>query len=245
MPEVPLVTFYAQRKGFMRSKPPLLSLAYANLTHWRSSTEQRNILSVARFPILTATGLSSREADGQVLIGPNQLLLSSNPDAEFAYVEHSGAAIGSGRQDLEDLKAEMATMGADLITRRPGNMTATGAAIDNGKESSALESMAFRMVDSVERALVFAARWMGIREERTPSATIHSNFDAVTISAPELQALERAWGQGAITTKTYLSELKRYGVLADAFDVDAELELLRVEGPAAGDFGDPDPGGEE
>jgi len=53
--KIPLVPFYALRTGFMQSRPPLLDLAYMNVEHWQSSSDQRSILHTARVPLLTVT----------------------------------------------------------------------------------------------------------------------------------------------------------------------------------------------
>ena len=74
-------------------------------------------------------------------IGPNRLILSDDPSADLRFVEHSGAAIEAGRQDLRDLEERMAILGLDLIARRPGHMTATAKAIDAAQAHAALTSL--------------------------------------------------------------------------------------------------------
>jgi hypothetical protein len=55
--DIPLVTLYTKRTGFMRGSPPLLNLALLNIKHWQSQSEQDNILHVARVPLLSVYGL--------------------------------------------------------------------------------------------------------------------------------------------------------------------------------------------
>src|SRR3546814_6971269 len=43
---LPLVTVYAERTGYLTARPPLLDLAWLNLAHWQSSSDQRHILHV-------------------------------------------------------------------------------------------------------------------------------------------------------------------------------------------------------
>lgn len=68
---IPLVSIYAGRTGLLTARPPLMDLAWLNLAHWQSSSDQRHILHVARVPILFARNLKMGE-DG-VEIGPNRL----------------------------------------------------------------------------------------------------------------------------------------------------------------------------
>jgi hypothetical protein len=48
MPIVPLVTMYTNKVGFLLGSPLLLDIAYLNVAHWQSDSDQRNILHVAR-----------------------------------------------------------------------------------------------------------------------------------------------------------------------------------------------------
>ena len=58
-------------RGFMTAHPPLMDLAWLNLAHWQSASDQRHILHVARVPILFGRNLTLPE-DGLAL-GPNRL----------------------------------------------------------------------------------------------------------------------------------------------------------------------------
>ena len=53
---------------------------------------------MARVPILFGRNLKVGE-DG-IEIGPNRLILGEGDGADLKYVEHGGAAIEAGRQDL-------------------------------------------------------------------------------------------------------------------------------------------------
>lgn len=59
--DIPLVTLYTKKTGFMRGTPPLLNLGLLNIKHWQSQSEQDNILHVTRVPLLVAYGLDRNE----------------------------------------------------------------------------------------------------------------------------------------------------------------------------------------
>jgi hypothetical protein len=95
-PEIPLLPVYINRTDFMRASPPLAKLAELNIAHWQSSSDQRNILHVARVPILFGAGVRRRR---QNAIGASEMVkFNSNPAAKLTYVEHTGAAIGAGER---------------------------------------------------------------------------------------------------------------------------------------------------
>ena len=88
---VPLIPIMANPTGFMTVRPPLIDMAWLNLAHWQSASDQRHILHVARVPVLFGRGLQMAERGLE--IGPNRLILSDDPSADLKFVEHSGAAI--------------------------------------------------------------------------------------------------------------------------------------------------------
>src|SRR5690606_7001274 len=49
---IPLVPFYAKKTAPFEGSPPFMNLAELNLRHFQSSSEQANILTVARVPVV-------------------------------------------------------------------------------------------------------------------------------------------------------------------------------------------------
>jgi hypothetical protein len=229
--EIPLRTFYAaERVGIMECKPPLTDLAHLNIAHWQSSADQRNVLTVARFPILAASGL---EEGAKVDIGPNNFLSTTDPSGKWYYVEHTGAAIEAGRKDLEDLENQMASYGSEFLRKRPGTETATAAAIDSAESSSYLGATAQTFQDCVEEVLALTAKWMSL--DRGGSIKLASiDEDPAGADTPELDALQKARAGRDLSRPAYLSELKRRGVLADDFDPVKDAELIANEPPTDG-----------
>lgn len=222
---VPLVTFYAgKRTGLMECKPPLTDLAHLNVAHWQSSSDQRNVLTVSRFPLLAASGVP---ADQKVTIGPNNFLTTEASDGKWYYVEHTGAAIKSGAEDLASLEDQMATYGAEFMRKRPGDQTATGRALDSAESSSYLASTVRDFQDCVELAMQYTADWLGLDEGG--SVRINADVDLSEADAAELDALLKMRAQRDISRKTLLDEMQKRSVLSDDFDEEADAELLAEE----------------
>lgn len=170
---IPLVTIYANRAGFMTAHPPLMDLAWLNLAHWQSASDQRHILHVARVPILFGRNLTLPE-DGLAL-GPNRIITGEGESADLRFVEHSGAAIAAGRQDLIDLEDRMAVMGLDLMTRRggAGSTTATARAIDAAENNTSLLGLIHAVEDGLSTAFGFMADWLGVPRSEAGRVTLH------------------------------------------------------------------------
>lgn len=225
---IPLVTFYADRQGLMYGKSPIEDLVDLNISHWQSKSDQNNILTVSRFPILAASGIT--EDESKVLLGPRCLLWAKNPDAKFYYVEHKAASIGAGRQDLLDLEEQMAEYGAEFLRKRPGNVTATARALDSAESTSPLQDAAMRFNDALEQAMDLTAEWMNV--ETVGTVTVAVDFGPEEIAREDLDAVKEARRLRDLSRRQYLAELKRRGVLADDFDADEDEKELEAEDSA-------------
>ncbi len=225
---IPLVTFYADRSGLMQGKPPLEDLSDLNIAHWQSSSDQRSILSVARFPILGATGISEEEAN--LLLAPRILVFSRNEGARFFYIEHGGKAINAGRQDLLDLEEQMAEYGADFLRKRPGDTTATARALDSAEATSPLQDVTIRFNDALQQAMDLTAKYLGV--ETVGTVSVATDFGPEEIVNGDLEALRDARKGRDISRERYLQELRRRGVLSEEFDAKENEKELESEDDA-------------
>jgi hypothetical protein len=192
----------------MTARPALEDLAYLNLRHWQSSSDQANILHFTRVPVLFAKMLDD---DAPLEIGPNRMIRASHENADLRYVEHQGAAIAAGRQDLEDAKAEMAAFGLSLLTARPGGMTATQRAIDSAEAMSPLASWAMLLGDCLSRAANLSARWQGLPETAEVRLAAQSGLAP---SIEDAKLLLEAFEAGVIDAETAENELRRRGYIS-------------------------------
>jgi hypothetical protein len=225
-PEITVIPFYAQRTGFFTGEPVLEDLTDVNIAHWQSQSDQRNILHFARVPILFASG---RGDDEPLTISAGTAVTSRDPAATLQWVEHSGKAIDSGRQDLKDLEFQMQTLGLQLLVARA--QSATGAALDAIKETSTLAMMADSLKDALEQALQWMAFYAGLGDV---SITINVNKEyGVTMMTPqEVMAMQKDVAMGYLTLETYFEERKRRGVLRPDLDTGAEMDALASVAPA-------------
>jgi hypothetical protein len=200
--------------GFMKARPPLIDLAWLNLAHWQSSSDQRHILHVARVPILFARAL--QVADGQMEIGPNRLVSADDPAADLRFVEHSGAAIAAGRQDLVDLEDRMAVLGLDMLRHQPGDVTATARAIDAAQTHATLSAIVQVLRDGMGGALEIMASMMDLPDGSAGSLVMNQQSPIRDGAAAEADLLLRARLAGEISQAAFLGEIERRGILGAA-----------------------------
>jgi Domain of unknown function (DUF4055) len=226
--KVTIVPFYTNRTDFMLGKSPHENLAHLNVAHWQSDSDQRNILHVARCPILFYAGKADNDA---VVIGANSLTFSSNPDAKLTYVEHDGNAIDSGDKDIQNIELRMQAHGLQLLIPKPGQ-TATGEIRDDAKENAPLAMMARGLGDALELCFALMAEFGGIElvageGKGAGEVQVNSDFGIQSGAALDLQWLVQAAIAGEISRETLWFELQRRGTLSDSFD--PKVEEVRIQ----------------
>lgn len=226
---IPLVTYYgAKRQGLFLCKPILLDLAELNKTHWQSTSDQRNILTVTRFPVLAASGIDP-DPKKPLAFGPKKILYSPSPDGKYYYVEHTGQSIKAGADDLKALEDQMSAYGAEFLKVKPGAQTATEKAIDTAAAMSELTAAVIMFQDAVAQALAFTADWLGLGQDGG-TVTVNTEWSAELNTKPEnLATLREARKAKDISREQYLAQLKELGVLSEDFDMEANATELAEE----------------
>lgn len=224
---VPLVTIYINKTGFMQANPPLLDLAWLNLAHWQSYSDQRNILRFARTAILFAKGLTDEDISRKVTLGPNRIFRTTSEVADMKYVEHTGASIAAGERDLRTLVEEMEVLGLQPLIGQSGNQTATGKAIDEAKSQTSVQAWIRNEENGIREAYILAAEWLKAGEISDDFAiNIFNEFGLSMRANEDIAALLQMRAKGMISHDTFITEVKRRGILSDNVDADTEKDLL-------------------
>lgn len=229
--EIPFVPFYGERTGFMTAEPLLIDLAYQNIEHYQSSSDQQNILHVARVPLLTIIGANDKT---EVNSGASTFV-SLPLQADMKFVEHSGAAIGAGRQSLLDLEERMRQTGAELLLLKPGNVTATEVNSDDEGNKCDLQRITETTEDALDQCLQFMAMWIG--EKDGGNVTLFKDFGASTLGESTAQLLLDMNLAGKLSDETLFEEQKRRGIISPDCKFDEEKERLENQGPPPGVVG--------
>jgi hypothetical protein len=222
---IPLVTFYADRADLMLGTPPLADLVDLNIAHWQSTSDQRAILTVARFPLLACSG--GTDETNQLVVGPNQWLYTPDAAGRFYYVEHSGKAIQSGLDDLSELARQMGEYGSEWLKKRPNRETATARTLDSAEATSALQDATLRFQDALENALSLTAYWLNL--PGGGSVEVHNSYSEGPTNTEDLRILVEARKNKDISREAFINELKRAGLLDETFDAAEDGAILEQE----------------
>lgn len=242
--EIPLVTLYTNRTGFMTAKPFLMELAHLNIKHWQSQSDQDNILHVARVPVLAAVGVEDRlDAAGNLVPWTMTIGTSSATSlpqgGDLKYVEHTGSAVEAGRQSLQDLVQDMRMAGAKLLQKdKQQTKTATQAKEESAAELSPLESMAGMLQDALNQVFHYFA--MFLSEKNGGTVTVRGNFD-IDFAAEQNQTLLKSMTDASYLSKqTLFEEVQRRGGISADRTWGEEKYRIESEGPALGTMEDND-----
>lgn len=220
---IPFVFFYGTRKGFGIGGSPLQDLAYQNVEHWQSASDQQTILHVARVPILFAKCFGE---DGVLTVGPGSCATSPNEKSELEYVEHTGAAIEAGKESLTALEERMRSTGAELISLKPGFATATEVSSDGEATKSLLQQICENFEESAQMCLDYMAAW--VKESGTAEVELYKDFGIATSTDPT--TLSSAVSAGTLSKQTHFEELQRRDVVST--DKTWEDEKVRLNSDA-------------
>lgn len=223
---VPVVPFITKRNELTNAiEPPLMELAYLNVKHWQSQSDQDNITNIARVPLLA---IYSNDEVKQLAIGGSAVHLPTGSSMQF--VEHSGQAIASGVESLKDLEEQMKTAGAKLLTKTALAMTDSQARDEAGKEISQLRLLANRFEDAIDLALEYTGYWLGIAKEQVGNVQISGNIENDLDPAASMASVIQLRNAGVISNQSTFDEAKRRGLLADGLEWETEQERLQSEG---------------
>lgn len=161
--EIPIVDFPFMLSAPFEAKPPFLDLAHLTIAHYRKMSALDNAQHVAGFPLLHwAGGQIDPETKRPIGIGPQRMLVSSDPQAKVEFVEPDGTSWASIRVELDAMESTGREMAQEpILTQASGNLTATGEAIRAARSSSRLEAAVLGWQDSFNHLFYFTAVYMG------------------------------------------------------------------------------------
>lgn len=211
---------------FDTKKLELLDLAYLNVTHYQSTSDQRNCLTTARFPILAGSGVDS---DTVVTIGPYAFLSAKDSAAEFYYVEHTGSALDAGQVDIDKLEEAMALYGAEMLKQRPDRETATSRVLDQAQNTAPLQVHTFAFISAVDMALYITKLWMDKGEDVVARVLIDTDFAMSSEDSSKVDNLKELRKTGDVSRKQLLKGLKESKGIPENFDEEANDRELNAE----------------
>lgn len=222
------------RTALFESDPPLLDLAYLNLSHYQTRSDYATSIHKTCVPIWVESGTDMDSETGKataITLGPNSARTFTNPAAKAGYQSHSGEALGQVKQALDDLIRDMAALGlAALASQKRAAETAAAKQIDKDASDSELSVTARGLQDGLERALGFHANYLQLKragpgKEIGGSVVVNRDFEDMTMRPEMLVAYVTAVSKAGLPVRILLEAMQQGGLIGP----DEILEELELE----------------
>ncbi len=220
--------------------PYFLDLAYKNVEHWNSSSDQRNILTHTRFPQRVFKGIEPpykkdangkllRDADGNpelisVPSGPDQVYHIKDANGDAGYMQAPMGGVSAGEKDLENLVDTMREMSLAPIVSSAG-ITATAEVKSESRANSLLLEWTLDTKRVAERAITHMCAWAELRIGGFEIG-LNTSFGISKKDLDELSRFDDMRRSGDMTRRAYLREVIARIPLHDDYQINEEIEEL-------------------
>lgn len=224
-------------------KPPLLDLVRKNAEHYRVSADYANALYFTGNPILWVKGVKkptptrptspgeAQEPPFKLTLGSSRAIYLPTQESEIGLTECSGHGVSPNHDKAEDIKKEMAVLGARLLEQqRTGVEAAETAYLRQSGESSTLVNITLSVSSALRRALEMADIWLGGDGEQIDFML---NMDYIdTIINPQLvSTLADLVGKEYISWDTFIYNLMNGELMPPGRTAEEERGLIESQPP--------------
>jgi hypothetical protein len=225
--EIPFSIAYANRIGFMESRPPLEDIAELNLKTYQIQSDLDNQLHISAVPMLAFYGFPSSAEE--VSAGPGEAI-AFPAEGRAEYIEPGGTSYEYQFKRLEALAMQINELGLSAVLgQKLSAETAEAKRIDRSQGDSTMMVIAQNVQDMIDNCLQYHAQYLG-QATAAGSCRINRDFIGARLEPQEIQSLLQLYTAGTITQETLLRQLSDGEVLGDDFNVDEELEATANAG---------------
>ena len=224
--QIPLVPIYSNRRGMLRSLPPLLDIANLNLTHYQRQADLIHALHIAAMPTLVLEGWD--DTTGSATMGVNYAI-AMQPGNKAYYVQADATSFNAQMEEIQSLEQQMSTLGVTkLLGQKFVAESAEAKRIDQAQSNSVLSIISQELESALNQAYGFAAEYVGIAP---PTISIDRDFDYYRLIGQDVSVLAQLSQMGKITDQMLLEILRRGEILPDNINIEEELQAIKQETP--------------
>lgn len=227
---IPAIPHNASHLGWSVGEIPLLDIANLNIHLYMASADIWNGRHVAGVPTPWATGVD--DGGDQLILGTAKAWTTSDPNAKFGFLEFTGQGLQALKEGVEEIKGEMATLGARLLFDNKKD----AESFDTVKlravaETAALSNMSGFLSASLTQALRLFIWWEGTQEspeDLDPKIGVMVNDDFVDtpLDSTQLTALVAALMADAISFDTFYHQLETGEIYPPEWDKEKEIAAI-------------------
>jgi hypothetical protein len=219
--EIPFSVAYANRLGFMESRPPLEDIAELNLKAYQVQSDLDNQLHISAVPMLAFYGFPSSAEE--VSAGPGEAI-AFPAEGRAEYIEPQGRSFEAQFKRLEGIAGQINELGLSAVLgQKLSAETAEAKRIDRSQGDSTMMVIAQNVQDMIDNCLQYHAQYLG-QDNAAGSATVNRDFVGARLEPADIKELRELYTAQVIGKETLLKELADGEVFGDDFDVDTEME---------------------
>lgn len=214
--EIPFSFVGSENNDSEVDAPPMYDIASLNIAHYRNSADYEEMCFIVGQATPVFTGLTE-EWVTNVLGGTVQLGSMGSislPPSSTAFLLQAKSN-GITAEAMAAKEKQMVALGAKLVEAKTVQQTATEANINNMSETSLLVSAANNVSLAIEKALQFAALFVGSSQE--VKFSLATDFGFAKMTPEEIKQVVSNWQSGATSFGEMRNALTKSGF--------AELEL--------------------
>jgi len=224
--KIPFSIAYANRVGFMESRPPLEDIAELNLKTYQIQSDLDNQLHISAVPMLAFYGFPS--AAEEVSAGPGEAI-AFPAEGRAEYIEPAGRSFDFQFRRLEQIASQINELGLSAVLgQKLSAETAAAKTIDRSQGDSTMMVIAQNMQDMIDNCLQFHAQYLNTLQ--AGSCLINRDFLGARLDPTDVSSLLQLYTAGTITQETLLQQLADGEVLGDDFDVQQEIDATANAG---------------
>ena len=210
--------------------PLLLDIADLNIAHYQSSADRREASHIVGQPMihidigetsvqdwneLNPTGIQVGARRGVQTKGGTMAMVQAEPN-------------DMSRQDMQDLEAQMLSIGARLLTNGGQNETAEAVRARSGAETANLSTVAHNVSDAIHQCLEWALEFMGGSGEIT--FKLNQEFYPEDADPQTVMAMYQGIDRGLMADTDFFDWARKRGLIAPG----RTDEQIRAEAQAGG-----------
>ena len=206
--EIPLATVYAGKTDTLTSKPPLLDIAYLNLSHFQRQADLIHSLHVASQPTLVLEGWDDQMKDMAISVN---YAMATQPGNKVYYVEPASSAFEAQAAEIEELQRQMATLGISTLSQQKFVAeTADARRLDRLDTNSMLSMVSLELEQKLQKAFVLSAQYLGLEP---PEVRINRDLDIERLIGQDITALTTLFDQKIIDREEFIQVLVQVEIL--------------------------------
>jgi len=210
------VTVYAGKTDTMTSKPPLLDIAYLNLTHYQRQADLIHSLHVASQPLLVMEGWDDQTKDTAISVN---YAMATQPGNKIYYVEPAASAFEAQAAEIQELQLQMATLGISTLSQQKFVAESADARrLDRVDTNSMLSMVSLDLEQKMQKAFNLSANYLGLEP---PEIKISRDFDIDRLIGQDITALTSLFDQNVIDREEFREILVQGEVLPNANEVES------------------------